>query len=247
MVILMKIAACDDDLVFLQELSSCFEHYNEISNDKIEYKTFSNPLDLMEQLEKGVSYDAIFLDIFMPGINGIECARDIRTYDNLVKIIYLTSSSEYAIESYTVRAYYYLLKPLQKDKLHIVLNQLAEELNATKNDVIMLKCKTGIVKLSLSRLEYCEVIKRKVTIYTCDGKEYQCSYTMNELEQELKYCGMFIRPHRSFLINMNYINSLTIHDIFMESGAVIPIPKEKYTYIKNTYMEYVFSAIKSKD
>ncbi len=238
----MKIAACDDDLIFLQELSNYLDQYNEINNKDIEYQIFSNPLELIAQLEKGINYDAILLDIFMPGINGIECARDIRIYDNFVKIVYLTSSPDFAIESYTVRAYYYLLKPLEKDKLFMVLNQLEEEADATRNDIFVFKSKTGIVKLSLSKLEYCEMINRKVILYTSDGREYECGLKMNELEEKLTPFEMFIRPHRSFLVNMDYINELTSHNIIMECGESIPVPKEKYTQIKNIYMEYIFSS-----
>ena len=113
----MRIAACDDDVRFLQELSDLLNQYEKDNHCNIEYKIYTNPLELVAQIEKGMHYDAILLDVFMPGINGIQCARDIRTFDNLVKIIFLTSSAEYAVESYAVKAYQYLLKPIQKENL----------------------------------------------------------------------------------------------------------------------------------
>ena len=83
-------------------------------------------LELVMQMEKGVHYDVILLDICMPGMNGIQCAKDIRQYDNLVKIIFLTSSTEYAVESYSVKAHNYLLKPTQKKDLFLTQKRCPE-------------------------------------------------------------------------------------------------------------------------
>ena len=83
----MKIAVCDDDLVFLQKTGIYIEQYNVKYHCDLKYHTFETPVELIDQIKKGIHYDVILLDIFMPGINGIQCAREIRTYDNYVKII----------------------------------------------------------------------------------------------------------------------------------------------------------------
>ncbi len=238
----MRIAACDDDLKFLQELSGLLNRYCEEYNCNIEYKTYTNPLELVSQIEKGIHYDVILLDVFMPGINGIQCAKDIRTYDNFVKIIFLTSSTEFAVESYSVRAYQYLLKPIQKENLFLTLKLLEKESEITEQNIFVVKSKTGITKIALSKLEYCEVINRKIILHLTNGEECECNLRMNELEEKLKNFGMFLKPHRSFLINMDYVQTLTTHSIIMECGVKIPVPREKYAQIKQAYMEYVFQA-----
>lgn len=238
----MRIAACDDDLLFLQELSSLLNQYGEENRCNIEYKTYTNPLELVTQIEKGMHYDVVLLDVFMPGINGIQCAKDIRTFDSFVKIIFLTSSTEFAVESYSVRAYQYLLKPIQKENLFLTLKLLEKEAEAVEKNIFVLKSKTGITKIALSKLEYCEVINRKIILHMKNGEECECNIRMNELEEKLKNFGMFLKPHRSFLINMDYIQTLTTHSIIMECGVKIPVPREKYAQIKQAYMEYVFQS-----
>lgn len=236
----MRIAVCDDNIEFLQELSNLLNIYGEDNHRMVEYKTFTNPLELVMQMEKGVHYDIILLDICMPGMNGIQCAKDIRMYDNLVKIVFLTSSTEYAVESYSVKAHNYLLKPIQKENLFSVLRQLEKEEDVMEKKFFILKSKTGITKIFLEKLEYCEVINRKLVLHLVNNEEYESTLRMNELEENLEGFRMFLRPHRSFLVNMDYIQSLTTHSIVMESGVKIPVPREKYAQIKQTYMEYVF-------
>ena len=236
----MRIAACDDNVEFLQGLSQLLNVYSKENSCNVEYKIFTNPLELVTQMEKGVHYDVVLLDICMPGINGIQCAKDIRKCDNFVKIVFLTSSADYGVESYQVKAYDYLLKPLEKEKLFSVLRRIEMETQKKEQNIFVLKSKTGITKISLSKLEYCEVINRKVVFRLVNGEEYECSLRMNELEEKLMTFGCFMRPHRSFLVNIDFVRTLTTHNIVMENGAQIPIPREKYAIIKQMYMEYVF-------
>lgn len=238
----MKIAVCDDDVMFLQELSALLNQYGEEYKSDIEYKIYTSPLELVVQIEKGLRYDVILLDVFMPGINGIQCAKDIRAFDSFVNIIFLTSTTEFAVESYEVKAYQYLLKPVQKEKLYSALRLLEKEAETKEKNIVLLKSKTGITKIPLSKLEYCEVVNRKVILYLKNGEECECNLRMNELEEKLEKCGMFLKPHRSFLVNMDYIQSLTTHGIILECGVKIPVPREKYAQIKKTYMEYIFRA-----
>ena len=238
----MRIAACDDDLEFLQGLSKLLNSYSEENHCNVEYKTYTNPLELIMQMEKGIHYDMILLDICMPGMNGIQCAKDIRMYDNLVKIVFLTTSAEYAIESYSVKAHDYLLKPLQKERLFSLLCQVEKEEESLEKNIIVVKTKVGITKIALAKLEYCEVVNRKLILHLTNKEDLECSIRINDLEEKLQGFGMFLRAHRSFLVNMDYIRTLTTHSIIMEKGARIPVPREKYAQIKQTYMEYIFRA-----
>lgn len=236
----MKIAVCDDNLNFLQETSAYVKQYSNETGCGISCDIFTNPLELAVHVEKGIRYDALFLDIYMPGMNGIQCARDIRIHDSYVKIIFLTSSVEFAIESYSVKAYDYLVKPVQKERLFEILKQLEQESHGTKKNIILLKCKTGIVKAALSEVEYCEMLNRKIVIHMTSLKEYECNFKMSELEEKLKSSGMFFRPHRSFLVNMNYIREFTPKNLILECGVEVPLPREKYAQMKQKYMDYLF-------
>ena len=106
----------------------------------------------------------------MPGENGISAAREIREYDRNVKIIFLTSSAEYAVQSYTVDAYYYQLKPIREETFFQVLDSVLDECCRSAENSVMLRCKSGIVRVRLEKLMYCEVVGRTLLLHLDNGK-----------------------------------------------------------------------------
>ena len=112
---MIKAAFCDDDLSVLNELHVLMDNYRVERNQEITYTAFHSPLELLAAMEKGTYFDAVFLDVLMPGENGISTARELRQTDQNIKIVFLTTSSEYAVDSYSVGAYFYQMKPLKKE------------------------------------------------------------------------------------------------------------------------------------
>ena len=87
---MIKVAFCDDDLSILSEISVLLDQYRVEKNLEITYAAFHSPLDLLAEIDKGMRLDVLFLDVVMPGgQNGIDVAKEIRQYDNNVKIIFL--------------------------------------------------------------------------------------------------------------------------------------------------------------
>lgn len=112
---MIKVAFCDDDMSVLDEIERLLDQYCEKQNREIRYASFQNSLELLAEIEKGMCFDVLFLDVIMPGMDGIHVAKEIRQYDNAVKIIFLTSSDEFAVQSYTVDAYFYQMKPIREE------------------------------------------------------------------------------------------------------------------------------------
>ncbi|MEE0242114.1 MAG: GHKL domain-containing protein [Faecalibacterium prausnitzii] len=110
-----RIAFCDDDAALLHQMQDFLEQYRTLRGVQLELTPYTKPMELLADIETGVRFDVLFLDVLMPGINGIDAAREIRRYDTAVQIIFVTSSSEFAVQSYVVGAYYYQLKPIWKD------------------------------------------------------------------------------------------------------------------------------------
>ena len=118
---MIQIGFCDDDLSILSELRVLLDRYRVERNVEIASAAFQSPLELLTEIERGTRFDILLLDVMMPGENGIDTAREIRRYDQSMKIIFLTSSAEFAVESYTVGAYFYQLKPIWQESISRLL------------------------------------------------------------------------------------------------------------------------------
>lgn len=237
---MIKIAFCDDDISILNDLRILFDQYCVARNQEINYTAFHSPFDLLAQVEQGVRYDILFLDILMPGETGIDTAAEIRNYDSNVKIVFLTSSEEYAVQSYTVGAYFYQLKPIWKESFFRLMDSAISACEKEQGDSLILRCKNGITRVELRYLEYCEVIHHTLFIHLSNSKVLECAGSLDMLWKQLESYQAFLRPHRSYLINMDYVQSLSYRSITMACLTEIPIPRGKYHEIKDAYLEYAF-------
>lgn len=237
---MIKIAFCDDDSAVLSDLHRQLALYRAEKNIEIDDASFHSPLDLIAEIEQGNRFDILFLDVLMPGENGIDAAAEIRNYDKNAKIIFLTSSAEFAVQSYTVNAFYYQLKPVCTENFFRLMDSVLAQCKIEQANSLILHSKTGITRIKPAQLEYCEVIHRTLFIHLTSGKVLECVGSLDELAKQLIPYGSFLRPHRSYLVNLEYIQNLSYRAITMSCLAEIPIPRGKYNEIKNAFLEYAF-------
>ena len=225
---MIKIAFCDDDMEVLHQMNELLDRYRVERNEDITYAA-------------GIRPDILFLDVVMPGQNGMDVAKEIRQYDTNMKIIFLTSSPEFAVESYSVGAYFYQLKPIWEESFFRLMDSVLAECEKKKKNSLILRSKDGITRIDLQQLEYCEVLGRKLLFHLENGAVLESAGSLDDLAGQLMQYSNFFRPHRSFLVNMEYIQNISSRSIKMVNDAEIPIPHGKCSEIKNTYMEYAFN------
>lgn len=237
---MIRIALCDDELPMLEEYGTLLEKYRIKCDEEIVYVSFHSPLELLAEIETGNGFDVLFLDVMMPGENGIDTAKEIRKHDTNVRIIFVTSSAEYAVQSYTVGAYYYYIKPLLEESFFELMDAVTSACKKTQVKNLIMRCKSGVERIDLDRLAYCEVIARTLIFHMDGGKTLESSGSMDKLYDKLAQYENFLRPHRSFLINMDYIQNISRKEVMLTNQAAIPIPHGKYSEIRNLYLEYAF-------
>ena len=236
-----QIAFCDDDQAVLDQLSALLDAYCAQRCADVRCTTYHSPLDLLAEIESGTRYDILFLDVIMPAEDGMTAAKEIRQYDSAVKIIFLTSSAEFAVESYMVGAYFYQLKPIWEDSFFRLIDSVLDECRRADQRSLILRCKSGITRIKLDRLLYCEVLGRTLAFHLSDGSVQESIGSMDELARQLAVYPCFLRPHRSFLVNMEFIRNISAKAITLSDRTQIPIPHGKAADIRNQYLEYAFS------
>ncbi len=235
---MFEICICDDDFKITNALEKIIHTWaKELSRPYI-IKVYHNPGSLLNDITNKLRYNIYFLDIIMPGINGMELAKEIRNFDSTADIIFLTSSKEYAIESYEVKAANYLLKPLQEEKILLTLRDIFQNKYKEPSKQLQLKC-NGIMKLiSFDSICFIESRRNKLYIFLNTNEQLETYCTMNEMEALLKKELSFIRVHRSFLINMHYIREFSSSDIRLHPNYHVPISKNYQSSTKDAYFSF---------
>lgn len=237
---MVRVAFCDDDTSALNGMLTFLENYRTRSGLTIEASAFRSPVELLAKIERGAQFDVLFLDILMPGQNGLETAREIREYDKNIHIIFLTSSDEYAVQSYLVKAYFYQLKPIREEDFFRVMDSVLEKCRQEKENSLILHCNNGITRLDPEQLEFCEVIHRTLLFHLSSGRVLESIGSMDELSRRLMPYGCFLRPHRSYLIHLGYVQSISYRAVTMCSMTEIPLPRGKYNEVKEAFLAYAF-------
>lgn len=239
---MLKIALCEDNEIELLHIKQLVERFiaSHTSKYNIQCDTFLNGLDLLTAMENGICYDILVLDVVMPLMTGIEAAMEIRKKNNLIKILFLTSSREFAVDSYKVDAFHYLLKPVNEESLIPILEKVCADIVDNKEKGIIIKHKTSLTKVILHNLEYAEVIGRTLFFHLTSGEVLESLGTMSQLENELLSDKRFIMPHRSYIVNMDCIHRITDKDIITFSKKPVPISRKLYKNIKQAYISYSF-------
>lgn len=237
---MIRVAFCDDDISALNEMQDFLDRYCRERDREIARMAFRSPVELLAELERGVRFDVLFMDILMPGQNGIDTAREIRNYDTNIKIIFLTSSPEFAIQSYAVKAYFYQLKPLQWESFVQVLDAALEECQRERESSLIVRCGGAITRIELRQLEFCEVIHRTLLFHLSSGKVLESTGSLDELGRQLAPYGCFLRVHRSYIVNLDYVQNISHRTVTMTCMTDIPIPRGKCNEIKDAFLTYAF-------
>jgi DNA-binding LytR/AlgR family response regulator len=236
---MLQIAICDDNIDELSNMVHLINLYKTSKNFSCEYAVFPNGFELVSALEKGKQFDMYCLDIIMPGFMGIDVAKEIRGYDKIAPILFFTSSPEFALESYSVKAINYVLKPISKEKFFFTFDEILERIKAEKDeDIIIVKSKDGIQKILISNLVFIEVIGRNVFYYLRSGKVIECTESFSSVCDTLMKYGCFIKPHRSYLVNMQYVDTIENRQIVLQNLSTVPVAQGKVREIKVQYLNY---------
>lgn len=233
----MQLIICDDDKLFIQKLKSHLQLFFRQHHLTLpEIITFTSGEELLSYTGR---IDILFLDIEMPGMNGIYIGNSLKKRNENIIIFVVTSYSEYLDEAMRFHVFRYLSKPLEKQRLFRNLKD-ALTLYHSISKSIALETKDEIQTLPMNDIIFIEAQKRKIIVHTIK-KDYESIHSMQYwLETLPESC--FIQSHRSFIVNLKHVSNF-IHDlIYLGEGQFTAyLTKRKYTEFKNAYLLYLES------
>jgi two-component system response regulator LytT len=228
----MRIAVCDDEELFRIEFKNVLD--KALVNVDYDIDTFSDGSSLYEAFLKE-PFDLVFLDIEMPGIDGITLAKRLRAISENVHIVFLTSHIEYALEGYEVNALRYLVKPVDMNKLGEVLKYVQDKKNNSRQ--IMIREDGEDIVIDISDIIYMESMDKNVRIVT-SKREYVTRYNISDYEEELKNSG-FLRIHRGYLISLSKVKKIVKNDVVMDGDISLPVSRSNLKVLKDALYAYV--------
>lgn len=214
------VAICEDERYILEELRKKVEKYINRKSLDASIKTFTSGEELLKAKKK---FDIILLDLMLPGIDGLEVARQISCRS---RIIFVTSYREYAVEAFDANAVHYLVKPVTEERLFSALDRAVNQTEQMDNQSLTLM-KSGKTQVIFIRdILYCEVFNHQVRIHTVHGT-YDYFGTLDMLETKLD--ERFFRCHRSFVVNMSCVAGQEKGVAILTNGERIFISRRKQT------------------
>ena len=228
----MRIAICDDEELFRIEFKAILDKL--LINIDSDIDSFADSQSLYSAFCNS-PYDLVFLDIEMPGIDGITLAKRLRAISENVHIVFLTSHIEYALEGYEVNALRYLVKPVDMNKLGEVLKYVQDKKNNSRQ--IMIREDGEDIVIDISDIIYMESMDKNVRIVT-SKREYVTRYNISDYEEELKNSG-FLRIHRGYLISLSKVKKIVKNDVVMDGDISLPVSRSNLKALKDSLYTYV--------
>ncbi len=231
---LMRIAICDD---LKQERQKIIEAFNSVIRN-FSVNEFDNGNELIKS-HTLYPYDLIVLDILMPKISGMDTAAVLRKNDQKTPIVFISTSEEFGVLSYRVLAFDYLLKPIDKNQLTVCMKRLLS--HRKKKHYITVTYSGTETKILLSNILCVESNLRKIIFTLSENREIEVVGKLTDYEEYLLSHG-FLRCHKSYLVNIEHIDSISGENFYLTSGKAVKISRTYMQEAKKAYFDYVFAA-----
>lgn len=239
----MRLAIIDDCEADRQSLRSLLTDY--ITEQHIcltrPMDLFSDGNEFLKNFHAG-KYDVIFLDILMGTLTGIEIARNIRTLDQNVRLIFITSSNDYASESYEVSAAGYVLKPFDRRGMEKIRNILAPAVQENAECITLPKG----TQLILQNIIYTEFYNHHVLIHQKQGENLRLRISQSEMERLILPYPYFINCFRGIIVNLNEVSQLESDYFVMKDGTHVPVSRRKAAETKTSWSEFLFQKVRQE-
>lgn len=233
----MKIAIVDDEKKQREIIREYIERYGSENNLLFDCREFISGTSALDGYDPQI--DMIILDVDMPEKSGIETAKEIREMGSDAVIIFVTNLAQYAINGYEVDAVDYIIKPVGYFDFSMKFAKAIRRIRRSDDKVLALECVDGIHSVKPSKIIYVEIMGHYL-IYHGKDREYKLRGSMTEHSSGLLAYG-FVRIHKSYLINMKYLDNLKANEVVVRSrdNILLPVGRAYKEPLMKAYLDYL--------
>ena len=229
----MKIVICDDNLNIISEIKEMLNEYSAIKNIPLEISTFDNGKAVLDSNE---NFNIAILDVEMPDMNGIALGEELRKRNKQIVLIYLTAHSQYLDSALNLNAARFFEKPIDKDRFFSGMDNALERIDNTTINFFIRDDKTQ-VRITAESIIYIEISHRKTKVVTED-KVYFTTHTLDYFKDRL-VSSIFAQPHKSYIINFNFITAYERMEIVLDGQYKIPVSRSKQTEFHKSFVRFM--------
>lgn len=238
----VKFAVCDDDEIVCEAICNRISKLLTKCGLTVDIDKYVSPVALYKNVESGQAlYDALFLDIDMPRLNGLDLAKAVNKIKPAPDIIFVSNREDKVFDAFTVRPFGFIRKNNFTNDLNDTLRSYIN-LRIIKNAFIAVKTNGNSVvrKLKVSDIVYIESFRYKQYIYMADGEQIECRMSMEEFEKKLAEYDI-IRVYKGYLVNFRYVQKIERTGVVLnyKNGVNINVSRDKVQTLKADYLKYL--------
>ena len=231
---MINIAICDDEKNGQKGLREMIRTSGIFDDTK--FSIFESGQALIDSYRNGNRYSFVFLDVDMPGVNGIETGICINEMDKKSIIIFHSAYPQFAIDAFECNAFHYIVKGIEKEKFIKIITRAYNKYKRM-NENLIVKHKNGIITLQLSDIYYVEYLKKHIIIHT-ENENHEIRDTMTNMCEKLSGFGFYL-CHQSFIVNFEKVKQILKKDIVLSNGAAVMLSTRKRSQIISAYNNYI--------
>lgn len=230
----MNIAIVEDEEVHSSLLHRYLSAWGEAREKAVRVWIYENAESFLFDLEDRTP-DAVFADIQMPGMNGMEMIRKLREKDGEMPVVFTSGLSDYLQEGYEVQALHYLIKPISEEKVFVCMDRICSRKDT--KEMYSVRTEDGMARLNLKEVNCCEAEGHYVRFLMTDGSEIRVMKSISELEGELPG-DVFVKCHRCYLCNLGNVKQILQDSVLFDNGGSVPVSRRMYRDLNRSFIAY---------
>lgn len=238
----MQIALCDDEIIYHENIRDLIRQYKQIHPERtLSLSSFSSGKELINHVDEHGGFNLYILDCIMPGMNGIELGHALRVRDDNGLLLYLTTSPDFALDSYRVDAFDYLLKPVDSELFFQSLDKAYRSFSQIMQETIAIKTTDSIRMIPITDIRYAERIDKHIDYHLTD----------NSVIHSISFNGSFqnavigLLAHKrilmvgsSFVVNLFHVTEVTKSELILTGNLRVPVPRRMYETVKKKWADF---------